>query len=239
MPDDFENLGYLCVEEVVSIDRVRELIGQLDALSSEEHETRVRRGVSFARRNLLNLDFVAELAGDASIMSLVQRVAPGSIPVRAILFDKTGAANWTVPWHQDRSIAVHERVDAPGYGPWSSKAGVIHVQPPLAVLREMVTVRIHLDSCDAHNGPLRVVPRTHDRALDQRELTECTRSARPTTCVIGAGGVLIMRPLLLHASSPATRPGHRRVIHIEYGPATLPGGLNWAAKESAQPSVSQ
>lgn len=43
-------------------------------------------------------------------------------PVRAILFDKSAATNWSLGWHQDRTICVRERIDAPGFGPWSIKA---------------------------------------------------------------------------------------------------------------------
>jgi hypothetical protein len=52
--------------------------------------------------------------------------------VRSILFQKPSSFNWRVPWHQDVLIQVREQRDLSGYGPWSIKEGVPHVQPPLA-----------------------------------------------------------------------------------------------------------
>ena len=66
-------------------------------------------------------------------------------PVRAVLFDKTPAANWSVAWHQDRTIPVVERIEVDGFGPWSRKDGILHVAPPVGVLERMITLRIHID----------------------------------------------------------------------------------------------
>ncbi len=150
-------------------------------------------------------------------------VGPRFFPVRGILFDKTPQGNWKVPWHQDLSIAVASRVEVPGFEPWSIKDGVVHVQPPVQVLEAMVTLRLHLDDCGLDNGPLRVLPGTH--LLGKVE----TPPAVPeVVCCLPAGGALLMRPLLMHASSAATGPGRRRVIHLEFACESLPGGLEWA-----------
>ncbi len=73
-------------------------------------------------------------------------IAAGAIgaearPVRAILFDKTAATNWALGWHQDRTIVVRERREVPGFGPWTVKAGLLHVAPPFEVLAGMVSNR--------------------------------------------------------------------------------------------------
>ena len=39
-----------------------------------------------------------------------------------------------------------------------------------------------------------------------------------------------MRPLLVHASSPATVPSRRRVVHLEFAAAELPSPLEWAER---------
>jgi ectoine hydroxylase-related dioxygenase (phytanoyl-CoA dioxygenase family) len=156
--------------------------------------------------------------------------------VRGILFDKTtapGGSNWKVPYHQDLSIAVRERpsVSVPGYETWSVKDGVTHVQPPVALLERLITVRLHLDPCDAAMGALRVLPGTHRlERLGASEITRCRSETAETVCEVPEGGVLMFRPLLLHASSPATRPGaRRRVLHLEFAPAnmSLPAGISW------------
>ena len=115
-----------------------------------------------------------------------------------------------------------------GFAPWSVKARVVHVQPPREVLEGMVTLRLHLDDCFEENGPLYVLPRSHAHGvLSPAEVERWRATVRPAACVAPAGGVLVMRPLILHASSPATSPSHRRVVHLEYASGHLPGGLQW------------
>ncbi len=151
-----------------------------------------------------------------------------AFPVRALLFDKVAEANWKVPWHQDTAIAVRERLEIPGFSGWSEKDAVPHVHPPASILGEMVSLRMHLDDCGADNGPLRVIPESHTKGILNSEQIEAFRKqTTEATCCTIAGDVLAMRPLILHASSPAQSPSHRRVIHIEYACRPLPYGLHW------------
>jgi hypothetical protein len=148
--------------------------------------------------------------------------------VRGIIFDKTPSANWKVSWHQDLTIAVRDHREVPGFGPWSEKAGILHVQPPVAVLEHMLTLRLHLDDCDTDNGPVRILSGSHGAGrLTGGQIDRWRGEHTAHECVARRGDVLVMRPLLLHASSPAATPGHRRVIHIEYAAGEVPGGLAW------------
>ena len=183
-----------------------------------------------ARRNLIrDCAWARDLAGTASIRSLVEPVlGSGAFAVRGILFDKNPAANWKVAWHQDVTIEVAERREIPGFGPWSLKEGVTCVQAPASVLERMLTVRVHVDDCDEHNGPLRVLPGSHTRGvIPVHEIPHARSNSTEVTCCTHAGGILLMRPLLLHASSPATSPRHRRVIHLDFAADPLPVGLRW------------
>lgn len=119
-------------------------------------------------------------------------------------------------WHQDRTIVVRERKDVEYFGPWSVKAGVHHVQPPASVMAKMLAIRLHLDESDEDNGPLRVAPGSHrDGCLSADEVLNCRQ--RPTViCKVPRGGAILMRPLLVHASSCSIRPEKRRVIHLEF-----------------------
>ena len=148
--------------------------------------------------------------------------------VRALFFDKNAEANWKVAWHQDLTICVRERMDAAGFGPWSMKEGVPHVQPPVEILERMVTLRLHLDDCDQSNGALRVLPGSHlGGKLSAAAIENWRRGTPERVCATARGEVLAMRPLLLHASSATSEPRHRRVLHLDFAGEELPGGLRW------------
>jgi ectoine hydroxylase-related dioxygenase (phytanoyl-CoA dioxygenase family) len=184
-------------------------------------------------RNVLQISPAAATFANADeVIGVVSNLlnAP-AFPVRAILFDKTEGANWGVPWHQDLAIAVAEQIETPGFKPWSVKAGVVHVNPPVSVLAGMVTIRLHLDDCDADNGALRVLPGSHLQGeLDAEAIAAWSANQLPVTCEIAKGGALLMRPLLLHASTAAKNPSHRRVLHVEYAAVDLPNGLKWSER---------
>ncbi len=222
--------GFALVAAVFDQDAVARLIQAIAGACGQE-AVRSRGGSTYAIRNLMQVvPAVRAAAADPAILELVEPViGRGAFVTRAILFDKTPSANWKVGWHQDTSIAVEKQVEERGFGPWSVKAGVVHVRPPVEVLERMLTVRLHLDDCGADNGALLVMPGTHREGyLEPDALRSRYRGGRPVVCSTCAGGALLMKPLLLHASGPATRPAHRRVIHLEYACGELPGELSWA-----------
>lgn len=180
-------------------------------------------------RNLLDVADVQALARSAPIRSLARAVLGSDcFAVRALLFDKTPDANWKVIWHQDLTIATSTRADVVGYGPWTEKAGVPHVQPPPAVLERMLALRVHLDPCGIENGPVRVLDGSHRLGRLSGAAIDQLRAEQPEIdCEVAQGGVLAFQPLILHASAPSTVPHHRRVIHIEYAAGELPPPLDW------------
>lgn len=220
--------GYAIVPDVISSDTVAQLIAALEQ-TSEGHDAKQRGGVPGVRNLLARVPAVRVLAQSHAMRALVApTLGPAAFAVRGILFDKTPGANWNVVWHQDLSIAVRERRDVPGFGPWSEKAGVTHVQPPVGILERMLAVRLHLDDCDARNGPLRVLPGSHTVGrLNAGDIARRREQTPEVVCPVPAGGALLMRPLLLHASSDALDPRHRRVIHLEFAAEDLPDGLEW------------
>lgn len=214
--------GFWLQPAVVQPDLVDRLIVELETLQA-----------GYGLRNLLrNCSVVAQLADD--LKPFVSPVLGGdAFPVRGLFFDKIPGANWEVGWHQDLSVAVAERTETPGFSGWSVKQGVVHVQPPASVLENMLTLRLHLDDCDVDNGPLRVLRGSHRHGrLNDAQIDRLKDECEEVTCLAPAGGVLLMRPLLLHASSPAKMPRHRRVIHLEYAAQPLPSPLRWFEQAS-------
>ncbi len=148
--------------------------------------------------------------------------------VRAILFNKTIENNWMVPWHQDKTIAVSEKFTLEGWGPWSIKNGVLHVQPPLKVLENMITLRLHLDDANKENGCLKVIPYSHQYGIvNHAEIQRVIGESSYVDCEGNAGSMLIMKPHIFHASSKVPEPSQRRVLHVEYSCFQLPQGISW------------
>jgi hypothetical protein len=221
----FEQEGFAILPEAVPSTLLDGLLSVL-APSSSDPGARRRGGT----RDLFeSIPEVREFARSGAMRAAAEAVlGPACFAVRALLFDKTPEANWKVLWHQDLTIAVRERRSAEGFGPWSEKAGIPHVQPPVALLERMVAVRLHLDDCGAENGPVRVLPGSHRVGrLGPEDITSWREHTPPVECLVPRGGLLVMRPLLLHASSPAITPAHRRVLHLEYAAEVLPQGLEW------------
>jgi ectoine hydroxylase-related dioxygenase (phytanoyl-CoA dioxygenase family) len=222
--EEIEREGFAIVPALFILPQIQHFARLLD--SDVTASDRLRGGT---RDMMDRLPVLRDLAEDAAILSIVGEVlGKGAFVVRATLFDKTPDANWKVPWHQDVTIAVKERREVEGYAPWSLKAGVVHVQPPSAVLGRMLTVRIHIDACEATNGALRVMPGSHRLGrLDQNAVDVYVDESRAVCCAANAGDALVMRPLLLHASSASLHPQHRRVLHFDYADGDLDGGLQW------------
>jgi len=226
--EKIESDGFAIAERVVPRDVIRYLVKDIHCVLP--NSSRSKGFDTYAIRNLLNVvDSVSRLAQAPKIRQLIEPVlGKACFPIKGILFDKNQPANWKVPWHQDLTIAVESRVEASGFGPWSVKEGIIHVQPPSEVLEELLAVRIHLDDCKSLNGALRVIPGTHKLGrLRQADLASAIAGREARVCEVGLGGVLLMRPLLVHASSASINPRHRRVIHLEFAIRSLPNGLKW------------
>ncbi|HTH50020.1 MAG TPA: phytanoyl-CoA dioxygenase family protein [Candidatus Limnocylindria bacterium] len=222
----FDRDGFVIVPDVLDPTAVASLRREYASLEASRAAER-HAGL----RNLLQESAaVAATASGPAVSRLVTAVlGPGAFPVRALFFDKTPQANWKVPWHQDLAIAVAEKVDAEGFTGWSVKDDVPHVHPPVTVLERMLTVRIHLDDCGEENGPLRVLPGSHRQGrLGPDAIGDWKAHARETICKAPSGSGLLMRPLILHASSTARQPGHRRVLHLEFAAEPLLGRLRWA-----------
>ena len=180
-------------------------------------------------RSLLSHAWCAALASRLRLHPALRGLIPaGHVAVQCTCFEKSPLLNWLVPIHQDLSIPVARRIDELSLGGWSEKEGSLFVQAPVELLVQLVAVRLHLDACGSTDGPLRVVPGSHLLGRMAPEAAVQARSASAeVTCEAGPGTALVMRPLLLHASSKATGNSRRRVLHFVFGPRVLMHGLEW------------
>jgi ectoine hydroxylase-related dioxygenase (phytanoyl-CoA dioxygenase family) len=190
---------------------------ELDGIARELDAASLQRSRAGAR-HLLALPAIAAVARDPRLLGLAAQVlGRDPVPFGATLFDKSSKANWLVVWHQDTALPLFERRDVAGWGPWSQKGDVTYAHAPAGALSQVVVLRLHLDASTADNGPLRVLPGTHDLGvLSDQQIHAAAQRIGSVTCTVGRGGVLVMRPLLVHASSKVAAAAPRRVLHFEY-----------------------
>lgn len=187
-------------------------------------------GSAGTRHRRMPVQLIGDLKQHPILDPLAKRLIGNSARlVRIVAFDKTPEANWFVPWHQDRTVALANRSEVMGFEQWTTKNGTVHAEPPIALLEQMATLRVHLDPCDEAAGPLEVVPGSHlDGRLDRSGVKAMLAGRASRLCLAEPGDILAMRPLLLHRSKRAIAPLRRRVLHLEYCAAPLAAGLDWS-----------
>jgi hypothetical protein len=222
--------GFVVARGVVPATLVVEL-RDLSLQSSEQSQAK-RQGKSlYGVRHLLSaVPALREIVDRPPFTGLVHAVMGASArAVKGVFFDKTPSANWMVPWHQDVTITVKERREVTGFDMRPVQDGIVHALPPVSLSEKLLTLRIHLDDAGADHGALRVIPGSHlVGRLEPAAIRNWIDRVPEVAVSVQVGDVMLMRPLLLHASSACQSPAHRRVVHIEYAADDLPGGLQWA-----------
>jgi len=222
--EDILQNGFALIPGLLARELIVELRAEADQLLTDSDE---RGGV---RNALAKSQLFRELAASGPIGQVARQVLGSeAVPTKLTIFDKSPVANWKVPWHQDLTIRVRERFGVPGFGPWSIKDGEPHVQPPVSLLERILAVRLHLDDTPADNCALRIIPGSHRFGrLTAEEIAALRRERSEVVCPVGAGGAMLMSPLLLHASSVAAKASRRRVAHYEFCATPLPSPLSWS-----------
>jgi len=228
--DELQTKGFVIVPDVIA---ANDLSAYRDAVEMALQNNPSRDPAPGLRNVFEIVDAVREFAVSQRLRQIIEPILGSDyFAVRALIFDKTFnetfGANWKVPFHQDLTIAVKEKNEVDGFSAWSLKEGVLHVQPPVEILERMLTVRLHLDDCDENNGALRVLSGSHRSGrLSAKDIQKFRQAQDEAVCVVSEGGVLLMRPLLLHASSAAKTARRRRVLHLKFDSGELPHGLEW------------
>jgi ectoine hydroxylase-related dioxygenase (phytanoyl-CoA dioxygenase family) len=220
---EIEKQGFAILPEVLT----RSEIERLDESLIRNPLSRSRAGM----RHALVHPAVLAVARDPRLLAIAQQVLGcNPFPFRATLFDKSSASNWLVAWHQDRALPLRERRELPEWGPWSVKDGVIYTNAPASALSSVVALRLHLDDSTQENGPLCVLPGTHTMGvLGDEAIHDLSTRTTGIDCLVSRGGILVMRPLIVHASSKSRSAMQRRVLHIEYAcSASIAEGLELA-----------
>lgn len=226
-----ERNGFTIVDSVFSKEKVTQMLRIIEAADTSKSTFRKSADLFAIRQFLREIPEINPIIFDRNFENLIQQYfGEGYFVVKSIYFDKPEQSNWFVAYHQDLTISVDKKEALPGYGNWTVKQGQFAVQPPLDVLEQMYTVRIHLDDTDENNGALKVIPGSHLKGI-YRPVALDLSIEKEASCKVSSGGVMIMKPLLLHSSGRTTNNSKRRVIHIEFSKRELPEAINWAEKD--------
>ncbi|NRB41976.1 MAG: phytanoyl-CoA dioxygenase family protein [Pseudomonadales bacterium] len=220
---NIEENGFELHKDFLDQVSIEEIINEIESLDSNYP----KHGIRNAEKKLLS---VKKLVDSNLLRDKAKNFLTGEPQiVRVIVFDKTPDKNWLVTWHQDKTISVSEKAEISGWGPWTLKDGINHVQPDIRVLEDMITFRIHLDDANESNGCLKVIPNSHSLGiLTKNDQDRVVNEVEEHICSAKSGDLLVMRPHLLHSSSKGKAPSHRRIVHVEYSSFKLPMGLAWA-----------
>jgi ectoine hydroxylase-related dioxygenase (phytanoyl-CoA dioxygenase family) len=226
----FHTNGFGTINNVFSVEEVANILTHLSTLDTSNPTFRKSSDLFAIRQFVKEVPFIKPLLCTRKFKQLISDVAgPDYFLVKSIYFDKPETSNWFVAYHQDLTISVDKKMEMEGFGPWTVKHNQFAVQPPLEILKNIVTFRIHLDDTNEENGALKVIPGSHLKNIYRPETIDW-QVEREEFCPVNAGGVMLMKPLLLHASNKTTNNTKRRVIHLEFSNMELPEGLGWAEK---------
>jgi hypothetical protein len=226
----YQEDGFIVIDDVYSAPEIDAIGALLESADCTNQNFRKTTDLFAIRQFLKEIPGMADLIFKDNLRSLIARhMGTDYFVVKSIYFDKPELSNWMVPWHQDITISVDRRQELDSFHGWTAKSGQYSVCPPVSYLENICTLRIHLDDTDADNGALKIVPGSHSKGIIRLE-TISHHLENPTLVPISKGGIMLMKPLLIHASEKSTNSNKRRVIHIEFSNRELPGFLQWSER---------
>ena len=224
---ELEKNGYSVLADLYSDIEISQI---LDCIKNAEQDGNsfMKTKDLFAIRQLIkNVPELSNLMLDKRLIELISELSESDyFLTKAIYFDKPSESNWFVAYHQDLSISVDKKADLENYVNWTFKKGQYGVQPPIQILKDTITIRIHLDKTDKNNGALKVIPKSHLNGIVRVDSKDWN-TENEFICEVEKGGAMLMKPLTLHASNRTTNGKKRRVIHLEFNKHNLTEPLAW------------
>jgi ectoine hydroxylase-related dioxygenase (phytanoyl-CoA dioxygenase family) len=223
--------GFTIIDDIFSEEEVREIIRHIELPNRQSENFRQSGGMFAIRQVFREIPALKPIVFNKVLQEIIRNTFGADyFLVKAIYFDKPALSNWFVSYHQDLSIAVDKKAAIDGFNNWTKKNNQYNVQPTKEILESVYTIRIHLDECTSENGALFVIPGSHKNGMS-RALTDGFSIDQEICCEVKKGGIMIMRPLLWHASRKSTIDRNRRVLHLEFCNCQLPDPVEWAEKE--------
>lgn len=224
--------GFTIIDNVFTESEIENLISLIEnATENKTGNTTFRKSQDlFAIRQFHKeipetLDFIF----NPNLKNIIENTfGKGYFITKSIYFDKPEKSNWFVAYHQDLTISVNKKIEIENFENWTVKQNQFAVQPPAAILEKNFTIRIHIDKTTKENGALKVINNSHSKGIFRVENLDIENE---TICEVEKGGIMIMKPLLFHASNKTTNNERRRVIHVEFSNQQLPNGLDWSEKD--------
>jgi len=225
-----EQDGFCVIENIYTPKEVENLIMAIEQTETSKATFRKTQDLFAIRQFHKEIPETLPLIFNTSLKNILQeQFGKDYFITKSIYFDKPANSNWFVAYHQDLTISVNKKAELADYQGWIQKHNQYSVQPPISLLEKNFTIRIHLDDTTAENGALKVIPQSHLKGMLRAEIAELEKN-QEMICRVGKGGIMLMKPLLLHASSRTSNQKRRRVIHIEFSNQTLPQELEWSEK---------
>jgi ectoine hydroxylase-related dioxygenase (phytanoyl-CoA dioxygenase family) len=230
MKNNFADVGFAVIEDVYTDSEISQLLAVIENGEQENNNFRKSKDLFAIRQFFKEFPATLELVFNSKLRDIISQLVGNEYFVsKSIYFDKPEKSNWFVAYHQDLTISVDNKTRAEGFINWTSKQDQFAVQPPVELLEKNFTIRIHLDHTTAQNGSLRIIEESHKKGVLRTENIDFL-SMTETVCEVPKGGIMLMKPLLLHASNKTSNQARRRVLHIEFSDQELPNGMNWREK---------
>jgi len=233
---ELKEKGYSIVTDLYSDKEVDQILHCIENAENDGSSFLKTKDLFAIRQLIKNVPALPEVLFNQKLKKLVSDLSDSNyFLTKAIYFDKPSESNWFVAYHQDLSISVNQKADLEDYVNWTFKKGQHGVQPPIRILKDTITIRIHLDDTDENNGALKIIEKSHRNGITRSDEKNWDLK-NERICKVQKGGAMLMRPLTLHASNRTTNGKKRRVIHLEFNNHVLKEPLEWLEKYKIEPA---